>query len=169
MATGGAAVWTLLDEQNQIHHHRSIPREVFDVSGAGDTALAGLSLALAAKANFLEAMAFADLAAGIAVSKPGTACVSPEEVLDGADDGLEAPDWRVMTREDLAQLSSSWRQDGLKVGFTNGCFDLLHPGHLSVLRHAAAVLARLNVGLKEDPAGMRLEGAGPPSQKEENT
>jgi len=166
MVTRGASGMTLLDENDRIHHHRSIPREVFDVSGAGDTALAGLSLALAAKASFHDAMAFADLAAGIAVSKPGTACVSPEEVLDSAQDGREAPDWRVMRRADLAQLSSSWRQDGLKVGFTNGCFDLLHPGHLSVLRHAASVCDRLIVGLNADASVKRLKGESRPINDE---
>lgn len=162
MVTRGAGGMTLLDEAGSIHHHRSRPREVFDVSGAGDTALAGLSLAMAAGASLADAMALADLAAGIAVTKPGTATVNPEEILDDAHGGEEAPDWRVMSRDSAAALAASWRADGLKVGFTNGCFDLLHPGHLSVLRHAASVCDRLIVGLNADASVRRLKGEGRP-------
>lgn len=162
MVTRGGAGMTLLDESGAIHHHRSRPREVYDVSGAGDTALAGLSLAMAAGASLKDAMEFADLAAGVAVGKPGTATVSPEEVLDAAQAGEEAPDWRIMSRPAMAALSADWRASGLKVGFTNGCFDLLHPGHLSVLRHAASVCDRLIVGLNADASVKRLKGENRP-------
>ncbi|MBL4537093.1 MAG: D-glycero-beta-D-manno-heptose 1-phosphate adenylyltransferase [Oceanicaulis sp.] len=162
MVTRGGAGMTLLDETGSIHHHRSRPREVYDVSGAGDTALAGLSLAMAAGASLKDAMEFADLAAGVAVGKPGTATVSPEEVLDAAQAGEEAPDWRIMSRPAMAALSADWRASGLKVGFTNGCFDLLHPGHLSVLRHAASVCDRLIVGLNADASVKRLKGENRP-------
>lgn len=166
MVTRGGAGMTLLDEAGEVHHHRSRPREVYDVSGAGDTALAGLSLAMAAGAALKDAMAFADLAAGVAVGKPGTATVSPEEVLDAAEAGQEAPDWRIMSRPAMAKLSGEWRQTGLKVGFTNGCFDLLHPGHLSVLRHAASVCDRLIVGLNADASVKRLKGDNRPINDE---
>ena len=166
MVTRGGAGMTLLDENGAVHHHRSRPREVYDVSGAGDTALAGLSLAMAAGAALKDAMAFADLAAGVAVGKPGTATVSPEEVLDAAEAGQEAPDWRIMSRPAMAKLSHEWRQNGLKVGFTNGCFDLLHPGHLSVLRHAASVCDRLIVGLNADASVKRLKGENRPINDE---
>ncbi|WP_375549077.1 D-glycero-beta-D-manno-heptose 1-phosphate adenylyltransferase [Oceanicaulis alexandrii] len=162
MVTRGGAGMTLLDETGVIHHHRSRSRDVYDVSGAGDTALAGLSLAMAAGASLKDAMEFADLAAGVAVGKPGTATVSPEEILDAAQAGEEAPDWRVMSRLAMAELSADWRESGLKVGFTNGCFDLLHPGHLSVLRHAASVCDRLIVGLNADASVKRLKGENRP-------
>lgn len=162
MVTRGGAGMTLLDETGVIHHHRSRSRDVYDVSGAGDTALAGLSLAMAAGASLKDAMEFADLAAGVAVGKPGTATVSPEEILDAAQAGEEAPDWRVMSRPAMAELSADWRESGLKVGFTNGCFDLLHPGHLSVLRHAASVCDRLIVGLNADASVKRLKGENRP-------
>lgn len=162
MVTRGGAGMTLLDETGVIHHHRSRSRDVYDVSGAGDTALAGLSLAMAAGASLKDAMEFADLAAGVAVGKPGTATVSPEEILDAAQAGEEAPDWRVMSRSAMAELSADWRENGLKVGFTNGCFDLLHPGHLSVLRHAASVCDRLIVGLNADASVKRLKGENRP-------
>lgn len=162
MVTRGGAGMTLLDETGALHHHRSRSRDVYDVSGAGDTALAGLSLAMAAGASLKDAMEFADLAAGVAVGKPGTATVSPEEILDAAQVGEEAPDWRVMSRPAMAELSEDWRNSGLKVGFTNGCFDLLHPGHLSVLRHAASVCDRLIVGLNADASVKRLKGENRP-------
>ena len=162
LVTRGAAGMCLLDGQGRFHHHRSRPRAVFDVSGAGDTALAALSLGLAAGLSLAEAMALADLAAGVAVSKPGTAVVAPEEILEDAEGGAEAPDWRVMDRADAAALCRRWREDGLVVGFTNGCFDILHPGHLAVLRHAASVCDRLVVGLNSDASVKRLKGADRP-------
>ncbi len=162
LVTRGAAGMCLLDGQGRFHHHRSGPRAVFDVSGAGDTALAALSLGLAGGLALAEAMALADLAAGVAVGKPGTAVVAPEEILEDAEGGAEAPDWRVMDRADAAALCRRWREDGLVVGFTNGCFDILHPGHLAVLRHAASVCDRLVVGLNSDASVRRLKGADRP-------
>jgi len=167
IVTRGPEGMTLLDVRDRVHHHRFRSRKVFDVSGAGDTALAGLSLAIAANASLEDAMAFANLAAGIAVSKPGTATVSPEEMLDNAAIGREAPDWRIIDRDSLARLSAQWRGEGLKIGFTNGCFDLLHLGHLSVLRHAASICDRLIVGLNSDASVNRLKGEGRPINDEQ--
>ncbi|WP_019961756.1 D-glycero-beta-D-manno-heptose 1-phosphate adenylyltransferase [Woodsholea maritima] len=158
LVTRGGQGMSLLDPQGQIHHHRSKPRSVFDVSGAGDTALAALSLSVAAKVSLDRAMGFADLAAGVAVGKTGTATVSPEEILRDTAPGAESPDWRVMAWDDLADQVTSWRAEGLKVGFTNGCFDILHPGHLSVLRFAKASCDRLIVGLNSDASVKRLKG-----------
>ncbi|PWE18027.1 D-glycero-beta-D-manno-heptose 1-phosphate adenylyltransferase [Marinicauda salina] len=162
LVTRGAAGMSLLGPDGAVAHHRSRPRSVFDVSGAGDTALAALALGVAARLDLAEAMALADLAAGAAVAKAGTATVSPEEVLQNAEDGSEAPDWRVISRETAASLSETWRRDGLRVGFTNGCFDILHPGHLSMLRHARSVCDRLVVGLNSDASVTRLKGEGRP-------
>lgn len=158
LVTRGAAGMTLLGADNQIRHHRARPRSVFDVSGAGDTALASLSLALASGVALEDAMAFSDLAAGVAVGKAGTATVFPDELLEAADWGADAPDWRFMSREAASILCRRWREEGLKVGFTNGCFDILHPGHLAVLRHAASVCDRLVVGLNADESVRRLKG-----------
>jgi len=158
LVTRGAAGMTLLDEDGRAHHHRSTPRDVYDVSGAGDTALAALSLALAAGVALDEAMALADLCAGVAVTKPGTAVVSPDEVVEASAIGEDAPDWRVLTRERAAALAAQWRDQGLRVGFTNGCFDILHPGHLAVLRFAASACDRLIVGLNADDSVRRLKG-----------
>lgn len=162
LVTRGAAGMALLDESGAVHHHRSRPRSVFDVSGAGDTALAALSLGLAARLALPDAMALADMAAGAAVAKAGTAVVTPEEILRDAESGAEAPDWRVLERDDAAALCGRWRESGLAVGFTNGCFDILHPGHLAVLRHAAAECDRLVVGLNSDASVARLKGPDRP-------
>lgn len=162
LVTRGAAGMTLLDADGGIAHHRAQPRAVFDVSGAGDTALAGLSLAVAAGETLCDAMAFADLSAGVAVGKAGTAVVYPDELLEAAGGGEAAPDWRIMTRAAAGDLAERWRTEGLKVGFTNGCFDILHPGHLSVLRHAASVSDRLIVGLNADASVSRLKGPDRP-------
>lgn len=162
LVTRGGQGMSLLGPDGDIAHHRARPRSVFDVSGAGDTALAALSLAVAAGIGLEDAMALADLAAGAAVGKAGTATVTPEEVLQDAQGGQEAPDWRVISRETAATLSAQWRREGLKVGFTNGCFDILHPGHLAALRHARSVCDRLVVGLNSDASVRRLKGPSRP-------
>ena len=158
LVTRGGQGMCLLDHDDAFHHHASKPRSVFDVSGAGDTALAALSLAMAAGITLQDSMALADLAAGVAVGKSGTAVVTPEEILEDAHTGSEAPDWRVLPQGDAASLCERWRAEGLRVGFTNGCFDILHPGHLAVLRHAASVCDRLIVGLNSDASVKRLKG-----------
>ncbi len=158
LVTRGGAGMSLLEASGPVTHHRARPRSVFDVSGAGDTALAALSLCLAANVALPDAMALADLAAGAAVAKAGTATVSPDEVLADADAGGESPAWRVLSRQAAGELAAGWRARGLKVGFTNGCFDILHPGHLSALRHARSVCDRLIVGLNDDASVSRLKG-----------
>ncbi|MGJ3230461.1 MAG: D-glycero-beta-D-manno-heptose 1-phosphate adenylyltransferase [Oceanicaulis sp.] len=162
LVTRGAAGMTLLDRAGRAHHHRSTPRDVYDVSGAGDTALAALSLAMAADIALDEAMALADLCAGVAVTKPGTAVVTPDEVVEASAIGEDAPDWRVLPRTRAAELAAAWRAQGLRVGFTNGCFDILHPGHLAVLRFAASACDRLIVGLNADDSVRRLKGPDRP-------
>lgn len=168
IVTRGAGGMSLRTATGTFSHHSSRPREVFDVSGAGDTALAALSLSLAAGVDLSECMAIADLAAGVAVTKPGTAIVEPYEILDDAGIGEQAPDWRVMSREDAATLCAHWREQGLKVGFTNGCFDILHPGHLSVLRYAASACDRLIVGLNSDASVSRLKGEDRPINSQQS-
>lgn len=161
IVTRGGSGMSLI-ENGRVLHHRARPRSVYDVSGAGDTALAALALGVAAGLPLIDAMALADLAAGTAVGKAGTATVSPEELLDAAIPGAGDADWRVLDREQAAATVQSWHRDGLKVGFTNGCFDILHPGHLASLRHARSVCDRLVVGLNSDVSVTRLKGEGRP-------
>ncbi|MFN3835174.1 MAG: D-glycero-beta-D-manno-heptose 1-phosphate adenylyltransferase [Glycocaulis sp.] len=157
IVTRGARGMSLISD-GRFAHHRSRPRSVYDVSGAGDTALAALSLGVGAGLALEDTMALADLAAGTAVGKAGTATVSPEEILEEAVQGADDADWRVISRDKAREVVQSWHREGLKVGFTNGCFDILHPGHLSALRHARSVCDRLVVGLNADASVSRLKG-----------
>jgi len=166
LVTRGGDGMSLLDVDGGVTHHRSKARSVFDVSGAGDTALAALSLAMAARIALPDAMALADLAAGVAVSKAGTAVVTPADIFADMRGDDAPPTWRIITREQCAGIAQDWRSRGLRVGFTNGCFDLLHPGHLSVLRHAASVCDRLVVGLNTDASVKRLKGKTRPINDE---
>ncbi|MDZ3836706.1 MAG: D-glycero-beta-D-manno-heptose 1-phosphate adenylyltransferase [Rhodospirillales bacterium] len=142
-------------------------RDVFDVSGAGDTVVAAFAAAMAAGAPLAEAAALANVAAGLVVAKVGTAVVRREELaaaLRRRD--LMAGEGKIATAEDAAERAGRWRRQGLKVGFTNGCFDLLHPGHVSLLAQAKAACDRLVVGLNADASVARLKGAGRPVQGE---
>jgi len=139
----------------------SAARSVFDVSGAGDTVIATLSAALAARADAADAMRLANTAAGIVVGKAGTSSVTPGEILAELAPATDA---------DIASLDgklASWRRAGLKIGFTNGCFDQLHPGHIRVLEKAARSCDRLIVGLNSDRSTRMLKGEGRPLQDED--
>jgi D-beta-D-heptose 7-phosphate kinase/D-beta-D-heptose 1-phosphate adenosyltransferase len=146
-----------------VRHFPTAAREVFDASGAGDTTLAALGLALAANAPMEDAIAFAQLASGVAVGKVGTATVSPEEMVEAALSAHFAPaEAKVATPQRLADQVARWRAKGLKVGFTNGCFDILHKGHVAYLAQARAWCDRLIVGLNDDDSVTRLKGEGRP-------
>jgi D-beta-D-heptose 7-phosphate kinase/D-beta-D-heptose 1-phosphate adenosyltransferase len=144
-------------------HFRARPREVFDVSGAGDTALAALGLALGSGAELDEAIALAILASGVAVEKVGTAVVTPEELIDAELGAHSAPmHAKIATLDRLRDETARWRARGLKVGFTNGCFDILHRGHVAYLAQARSWCDRLVVGLNSDASVQRLKGDGRP-------
>ncbi|MEM7225316.1 MAG: D-glycero-beta-D-manno-heptose-7-phosphate kinase [Pseudomonadota bacterium] len=148
-------------------HLRAEAQEVYDVSGAGDTVVAMLGAALAAGLAPQDAAQLANLAAGIVVAKVGTATVSLEELRHGLYAAeLHAAEAKVSALEPLVEQVARWRRRGLKVGFTNGCFDLLHPGHLSLLRQARAQCDRLVVGLNSDASVRRLKGERRPIQGE---
>ncbi len=144
-------------------HFPTAPREVFDASGAGDTTLAALGLALAAQVPIEDAIAFAQLASGVAVGKVGTATVSPEEMVEAALSAHMAPaEAKVATAQRMGDEVARWRAKGLKVGFTNGCFDILHKGHVAYLAQARAWCDRLIVGLNSDESVRALKGEGRP-------
>jgi len=146
-----------------VRHFATQPREVFDVSGAGDTTLAALGLALAAGADLDQAIGFAQLAAGVAVSKVGTATVSPEELMEAAISAHLAPaEAKVATVQRMADEVVRWRAKGLRVGFTNGCFDILHKGHVAYLAQARGWCDRLIVGVNSDASVRALKGEGRP-------
>jgi D-beta-D-heptose 7-phosphate kinase/D-beta-D-heptose 1-phosphate adenosyltransferase len=146
-----------------VRHFTTAPREVFDASGAGDTTLAALGLALAADVPVEDAIAFAQLASGVAVGKVGTATVSPEELVEAAISAHMAPaEAKIATPQRMADEVARWRAKGLRVGFTNGCFDILHKGHVAYLSQARAWCDRLIVGLNSDESVRALKGEGRP-------
>jgi D-beta-D-heptose 7-phosphate kinase/D-beta-D-heptose 1-phosphate adenosyltransferase len=146
-------------------HVRAQAREVFDVSGAGDTVVATLALALATGAELAVAARLANLAASIVVGKVGTASVTAEELRGAADDDAHFHS-KLKSTAALVDQVERWRRRNLRVGFTNGCFDLLHPGHLSLIRQARAGCDRLVVGLNSDASVRRLKGPTRPVSSE---
>lgn len=146
-------------------HHRARAREVFDVSGAGDTVVGVLAAALAVGAGLDDAAELANVAGGIVVAKRGTATVSPDELVEvlTAREMMEGRAGAMSLDSALARIDL-WRMQGRRIGFTNGCFDLLHPGHVAMLAQARAACDRLVVGLNDDASVARLKGAGRPVQ-----
>ena len=159
---------TLVPRKGEAIHVPAHPVKVRDVSGAGDTVVAVLAVVLAAGAPWEAALRMANAAAAVAVSKKGTASVSSAElrrrILPHAF--LAAEEKIVAGGGDLETQLTEWRRQGLRVGFTNGCFDILHPGHVKVLTAARAACDRLIVGLNSDASVKRLKGEGRPVQNE---
>lgn len=141
--------------------------EVFDVSGAGDTVLAALGLAIASGADLATASGIANAAAGLVVAKVGTAVVYPNELMHAVHsaDVSKAED-KICNLAEALDRADKWRAQGQSVGFTNGCFDLVHPGHLSLLRQSRAQCDRLVVGLNSDTSVKQLKGESRPLQGE---
>jgi len=141
---------------------------VVDVSGAGDTLVASFALALVCAAGAHNAARLANSAAGLVVAKKGTSRVSANELREVF---LSRPHYDIRSKvlDDDARLEAQlvqWREDGFVVGFTNGCFDLLHPGHISLLAAARERCDRLIVGLNTDASVKRLKGPSRPIQNE---
>jgi D-beta-D-heptose 7-phosphate kinase/D-beta-D-heptose 1-phosphate adenosyltransferase len=130
-------------------------REVYDVTGAGDTAIAVLTLSLAAKALLVDAARIANAAAGVSVGHVGAVAVDPSGIRNALADH---PENKVLERSELAGRCASWRLAGKRIVFTNGCFDLLHSGHLSLLSAAAAQGDVLVLAINSDASVRRLKG-----------
>lgn len=156
---------TLVRDREPAVHIHAHAREVFDVSGAGDTVVAVLAAAFAAGTDLPEAVRMANVAAGLVVTKHGTATLSLGE-LNQALRSETTPKGGALTRAEVVRLRAQWRQQGLKVGFTNGCFDILHPGHVRLLDRAAQACDRLIVALNTDASVRRLKGPTRPVQDE---
>ncbi|HTH15847.1 MAG TPA: D-glycero-beta-D-manno-heptose-7-phosphate kinase [Magnetospirillum sp.] len=158
---------TLVSGNGEVHHLAAEAREVFDVSGAGDTVIATLAAAVASGAGLLEAARIANVAAGIVVGKVGTAVAYAAEVVSALHhDEILSAETKVAGVEAALDVVERWRRKGCKVGFTNGCFDLLHPGHVSLLAQAKGACDRLVVGLNSDASVGRLKGPTRPVQSE---
>src|SRR5579871_2491614 len=159
---------TLVPREGEAIHVPALPVKVRDVSGAGDTVAAVLAATLAAGADWDTGLRMASAAAAVAVGKKGTASVTREElrrkILPHAY--LAAEEKIVSSDAGLKSQVEEWRKQGLRVGFTNGCFDILHPGHVKVLTAARAACDRLIVGLNSDQSVRRLKGPERPLQNE---
>ncbi|MGE0650727.1 MAG: PfkB family carbohydrate kinase [Alphaproteobacteria bacterium] len=156
----------ILVTPDDVVHVGAEAREVFDVSGAGDTVAAVMAAAMAAGANLIEAMVLANAGAGIVVGKLGTAVAHPGEILSALQQRAVIPRaaGKLVPAQEARRRVAAWQGEGLKVGFTNGCFDLLHPGHVHLLAAARAACDRLVVGLNDDASVRNLKGDGRPVQ-----
>ncbi|MDJ0949778.1 MAG: D-glycero-beta-D-manno-heptose-7-phosphate kinase [Alphaproteobacteria bacterium] len=167
LATRGADGMTLVEGGGRPVHLPAEAREVFDVSGAGDTVVASVAAALGAGVPLVDGAALANVAAGIVVGKTGTAVAGADELITALHTAdLLTGGTKVVTLAQALERVEGWRRKRVKVGFTNGCFDLLHPGHISLLAQARRACDRLIVGLNSDASVTRLKGDGRPVQSE---
>lgn len=163
LVTRAAKGMSLAVRGESVRHFRRAPPEVFDTVGAGDTALAALGLALAAKASIDEAVELALLASSVAIEKADTAVVTPDELLEAEIAAHREPfEAKIATPARMLREVERWRGRGLKIGFTNGCFDLLHPGHIAYLARARSWCDRLIVAVNSDRSARALKGEGRP-------
>jgi D-beta-D-heptose 7-phosphate kinase/D-beta-D-heptose 1-phosphate adenosyltransferase len=156
----------LVDASGEVHQFDAEAREVYDVSGAGDTVVAVLAAALAAGAKLPEAARLANVAAGIVVGKVGTAVVHANELEATLVDRDTLETRKALPLPLALDTVARWRRNGLSVGFTNGCFDVIHAGHTALLAQARAACDRLVVGLNSDASVSRLKGPMRPVQNE---
>lgn len=173
LVTRGPQGMCLIDPDDRIVLIPAQAREVYDVSGAGDTVIATLSAGLSAGLPLAEAARTANLAAGIVVGKLGTQPILWSEL----STALKYSGLRKNYPYSAAKMSAldaavarvkEWKSSGTRVVFTNGCFDLLHPGHISLLYQARALGDRLVVGLNTDASIRRLKGSGRPILSEQD-
>jgi D-beta-D-heptose 7-phosphate kinase/D-beta-D-heptose 1-phosphate adenosyltransferase len=165
LVTRSAAGMSLVDRGACLH----IPaqaREVFDVSGAGDTVVSVVALALAEGLDLRAAARIANAAAGVVVGKRGTAQVRPAELIVALRSDEQVGEGSLVDRETAAGIAEAWREQGLSVGFTNGCFDILHAGHVTLMNEARAKCDRLIVGVNSDASVGRLKGPERPINPE---
>ena len=174
-ATGAAILLTRSEAGMSLFRAGAAPvhlaakaREVFDVSGAGDTVAAAVAAGVASGQALETAMQIANIAAGVVVAKRGTATASPAELLAEIGAGGRglggAPG--ALTLKETKALREQWGREGRSVGFTNGCFDILHAGHVALLREAASACDRLIVALNSDASVSKLKGPERPVQSE---
>lgn len=167
VATLGADGMAYVTSSGDSNHLPAAALEVFDVSGAGDTVVATLAAMLAAGADLPQAVKIANTAAGLVVAKVGTAVTTVDEILEALrHSDVQIAEHKVRTLEAACAQVATWRRKGLSVGFTNGCFDLVHPGHISLLLQARRHCDRLVVGVNSDDSVRRLKGPTRPVQVE---
>jgi D-beta-D-heptose 7-phosphate kinase/D-beta-D-heptose 1-phosphate adenosyltransferase len=158
---------SLIEKSGAMHHISAKAQEVFDVSGAGDTAIATMALGIAAGLPPVDAAMLANTAAGIVVGRLGTAVVTAQELKMGlfvqeSASGVH----KIMPLQTALHQVEQWKREGKTIGFTNGCFDLMHSGHLTLLHRTKFHCDKLIVGLNSDASIKRLKGESRPVNEE---
>ncbi|HTE06149.1 MAG TPA: D-glycero-beta-D-manno-heptose 1-phosphate adenylyltransferase [Planctomycetota bacterium] len=162
---GAKGMYCCLADGSQEWTIPAVARSVYDVTGAGDTVLAVMAFTLAGGADLADAMRLATLAAGIVVQRVGVVAVTPVEIERALHDTTSGGA-KVLGRAELAERVLLERRAGRAVVFTNGCFDVLHVGHLQYLQEARALGDVLVVGVNADASVTRLKGAGRPVNRQ---
>ena len=147
---------------DEFHEVPTLTKEVYDVTGAGDTVLAGLGYFLSTSDDLLGAMHFANMAAAVVIGKLGSATVSREEIQEierSIDNDVEH---KLVSFETIEELAKDLKRQNKSIVFTNGCFDILHLGHVKYLQKAKGLGDVLIVGLNSDASVARLKGPGRP-------
>jgi D-beta-D-heptose 7-phosphate kinase/D-beta-D-heptose 1-phosphate adenosyltransferase len=161
---------SLIGRDGEVAHLPASAREVFDVVGAGDTVVATLALCLGGGMPVADAARIANAAAGLVVGKHGTATVTSSELEDElvrlSRAGMVSSELKVISQAHAARLRAQWEREGLTVGFTNGCFDILHIGHIQILEFARSQCDRLIVAVNDDASVRRLKGPTRPINHE---
>jgi len=152
---------------NELRIHPTVAREVYDVTGAGDTVLASLGFALSCGYDIDQAVEFSNLAAGVVVGKIGSATATLDEIIEYKSSlHQSSSDTHIKTWEEISLLSNNLKEKGKKIVFTNGCFDLLHAGHVRYLEAAKRFGDVLIVGLNSDRSVHELKGESRPINNE---
>ncbi len=167
LATRSDEGMTLVPRRGKPLHIRTVPREVFDVSGAGDTVVATLALGLGAGVSLVDAAKISNVAATLVVGKVGTATTSASELVHALEfEEIYTERKKVVSLQEAMEMVLKWRRRGYSIGFTNGCFDLLHMGHLSLLKKSKAECQKLIVAINSDESVQKLKGPSRPVQSE---
>ncbi len=161
LITQGKDGMSLFDQKGLIFHVSALAKEVFDITGAGDTVIATLALGLAAQLPYAQAVTLSNFAASIKVGKVGTATVFHDELLHTLED-TASPTKKILSREEAKETAARLRVKGKKVVFTNGCFDILHLGHIRYLKEARNLGDILILGLNSDRSVRKIKGAPRP-------
>ncbi|MDB9761877.1 D-glycero-beta-D-manno-heptose 1-phosphate adenylyltransferase [Alphaproteobacteria bacterium] len=142
-------------QNNRTDHIKSNTEEVFDVTGAGDTVISLFTAAVAAGNSFTDSAHFANIGASIVVKKLGTVSLTSEELFKSI--ASEKP-YKILNKDTITNTVKQWKSNKLKIGFTNGCFDLIHSGHIDMFLKAAECCDRLIIGINSDKSIKRLKG-----------
>ena len=154
---------------NELRKHPTVAREVYDVTGAGDTVIASLAFALACGYNIDKAVKFSNLSAGVVVGKIGSATATLNEIIEYESSLKKSTsDSHIKSVEEIELLSKELKKRGKKIVFTNGCFDILHVGHVKYLEEAKSYGDVLILGLNSDESVRRLKGLSRPVNTEDD-